>query len=92
MISELQLPRKRKATHSCKSRDTGKVILIFFLKFWPIFIKFSSIHFKPFRMRLLKSLLIGGITAASIDITENDVGEMVDLKCHVCSHTRNHEG
>lgn len=43
-------------------------------------------------MRLLKSLLIGGIAAASIDVTENDVGEMVDLKCHVCSHTRNHEG
>ena len=30
MISELQLPPKRKATHSCKSRDTGKVILTFY--------------------------------------------------------------
>ena len=33
MISELQLPRKRKATHSCKSRDTGKVIFYFFVNF-----------------------------------------------------------
>ena len=91
MISELQLPPKREATHSCKSRDTGKVIFIF-CQFWSISANFGRFFISSFRMRLLKSLLIGGIAAASIDVTENDVGEMIDLRCHVCSHTRNHEG
>ena len=45
MISELQLPPKREATHSCKSRDTGKVIFIFcqFLSISANFGRFLSI-------------------------------------------------